>query len=140
MRWGIAHPQRSGGQAQRSDFYEGKIMGRPLAPRQGRALSQGLVSLFVRVAHMTYREGVAGRNVPLRRVAKDAIAAADREERSFSLQTFLYCCNCHERGYFRPGRAGLSLYGMNLANCLRIVYFDEAIAMQTISFVSHWVS
>ncbi len=40
---------------------------------------------------MTYREGVAGRNVPLRRVAEDAIAAVDREERSFSLQTFVCC-------------------------------------------------
>jgi len=59
---------------------------------------------------MTYREGVAGRNVPLRRVAEDAIAAVDREERSFSLQTFLCCCEGHERGYFRPGRVELSLY------------------------------
>jgi len=40
MGRGIAHPQQSGGQAQRSDFYEGKIMGKLLAPRQGAALSE----------------------------------------------------------------------------------------------------
>jgi hypothetical protein len=89
---------------------------------------------------MTYREGVAGRKVPLRRVAEDAIAAVDREERSFSLQTFVCCCEGNERGYFRPGRVELSLYGMNLTHRLRIVYFDEAIATQARSFVSHLMS
>ena len=97
-------------------------MGRPLAPRQGSALSEAWFPYSCASAHMTYREGVAGRNVPLRRVPEDAIAAVDREERSFSLQTFVCCCEGNERGYFRPGRAGLSLYGMNLTHRPRIVY------------------
>ena len=67
-------------------------MGRPL--RRARAAPSAKVwfPYSCASAHMTYREGVAGRKVPLRRVAEDAIAAVDREERSFSLQTFVCCC------------------------------------------------
>src|SRR5437899_11706446 len=53
---GIAHPQRSGGQAQRSDFYEGKIMGKPLAPRQGAALSVLSTCVTKQTRDMHYSE------------------------------------------------------------------------------------
>ena len=51
-----------------SDFYEGKIMGRPLAPRQGAALSAFVVDFAFR----RRREGVAGGKVPQRWVAEAA--------------------------------------------------------------------
>jgi hypothetical protein len=58
-----------------------------LALRQGRALSEAWFPYSCALAHITYGEGVAGRKVPLRRVAEDARAAADREERRSTLQT-----------------------------------------------------
>ena len=58
-------------------------MGRPLAPRQGAALS-GSVYLAGRgaqeIAFQNIREGVAGRNGPQRWAAEDAQAAGDRED------------------------------------------------------------
>jgi len=69
-------------------------------------------------------EGVAGRNVPLWRVAEDAIAAADREEHSFSLQTFVVALR--GRSELRCRRNELDLLYMHPAHLLRIVYFDRA--------------
>ena len=48
-----------------------KIMGRLLDTRGGQSPLGGLVAASVRGAHRTYRKGVAGGNIPLRRVAED---------------------------------------------------------------------
>jgi hypothetical protein len=57
-------------------------MGKPLAPRQGRALSQGLVSESARRRRANLWAGVAGRNEVVTKlsseiVKEDAIALAD---------------------------------------------------------------
>lgn len=69
-------------------------------------------------------EGIAGRNVPLWRVAEDATAAADREERRFSLQTFVVALR--GRSECRYCRNELDVLYMHPAHLLRIVYFDRA--------------
>ena len=69
-------------------------------------------------------EGVAGRNVPLRRVAEDATAAADREERRSTLQTVAVALRV--RSEFRYCRNELDLLYMHPTHLLRIVYFDRA--------------
>ena len=69
-------------------------------------------------------EGVAGRNVPQWRVAEDAIAAADREERRSTLQTFVVALRV--RSELRYCRNELDLLYMDPAHLLRIVYFDGA--------------
>lgn len=48
-------PTRSEAEGEGSEvILRSKIMGKPLALRQGRALSQGLISLFVRVSAQIY--------------------------------------------------------------------------------------
>jgi hypothetical protein len=57
---GYPHPEQGGGRAERrsAQAKRGRL-GRPLALRQGRALSQGLVSLFVRVSAQDFQGRVA---------------------------------------------------------------------------------
>ena len=92
---GISHPEQGGGRAQRrsAQAKRGRLR-ETLAPRQGSALSEAWFPYSCASAHMIYRKGVAGRNVPLWRVVQDAIAAVAREEHSFSLQQCLTGLPC----------------------------------------------
>ena len=65
---GSGYRPPEGARFYRADFPERKIMGKPLAPRQGAALSAFAVAFGFRQC----REGVAGGNVPQRWVAEDA--------------------------------------------------------------------
>jgi len=58
-----------------------KTVGKPLALRQGRALSKGLVSLCVRVSAHDLQEGRCGEGTaPLRWVTEDAMRLETGEE------------------------------------------------------------
>jgi len=83
---GISHPEQGGGRAQRrsAQAKRGRLR-ETLAPRQGSALSEAWFPYSCASAHMIYRKGVAGRNVPLWRVAEDAQRLETGEECNSSL-------------------------------------------------------
>jgi hypothetical protein len=65
--------------------------GKPLAPRQGSALSEVWFPYACASAHMTSREGVAGRNGP-QRWGRKTQSGCSREEPS-SLASTALCLN-----------------------------------------------